>query len=233
MPVSGPDALDALERAMGHSFRDRPLLLQALTHASFANEAEDAEDNETLEFLGDSVLKFLVSEMLFDAFPQEGEGTLSKARSLLVSDEHFAKLARRLGLGPFLRVTPSKGPVEIRELDSALAGGFEAVIAAIYLDGGFEAVRSVSRRLFTDDIGGIDPASLTRRDPKTALQEQAHAEDVSLLYQLVDETGPDHDKWFVYEVVYGETFKARGEGSSKKEAQRKAADALLEVLAAR
>src|SRR6202158_1287785 len=102
---SPADALASLEVALGHRFRDSVLLRRALTHASFANENVDVEDNEKLEFLGDSVLNFLVAERLFAAFPLEGEGTLSKARSQLVSEEHFAALARRVGLGPMLRLS--------------------------------------------------------------------------------------------------------------------------------
>ncbi|MGA7991400.1 MAG: ribonuclease III domain-containing protein, partial [Thermoanaerobaculia bacterium] len=102
------DHLDAVERALGRRFRDRRLLGRALTHSSFANDDPDAEDNETLEFLGDSILNYLVSEILFGAFPLEGEGTLSKARSVLVSENHFAYLARRLGLGAALRLSPGE-----------------------------------------------------------------------------------------------------------------------------
>jgi ribonuclease-3 len=220
-----------LERAVGHSFRDRALLLQALTHASFADEEPDSEDNETLEFLGDSVLNFLVTDLLFEAFPLEDEGTLSKTRALLISDSHFAALARRLDLGAALRLPPSEGHASVRERDSALANAFEAVFAVIYLDGGFEAARAAARRFFADDIGALDLTTLTRRDPKSALQERAQAEGLPLpVYRLVEEIGPDHDRRFAYEVTYGEGISARREGNSKKEAQRAAADALLSRL---
>jgi ribonuclease-3 len=172
-----------------------------------------------------------VAEKLFAAFPLEGEGTLSKARSQLVSESHFARLARRLGLGAALRLPPSEEHAKVRERDSALAGAFEAVFAAVYLDGGFEAARGAARRLFADDVAALDPATLTRRDPKTALQERAQAEGKPLPdYVLVDESGPPHDRRFVYEVSYGEGISARGEGNSKKEAQIAAADALLKRL---
>jgi len=223
------DALDAVERGLGHSFRDRRLLLRALTHASFANEDPDAEDNETLEFLGDALLNFVVAEILFDAFPLEGEGTLSKARSQLVSEAHFAVCARRLGLGAALRLPPSEE--QMRDRDSALADAFEACFAALYLDGGFPAVRSAARRFFADDVAALDVSTLTRRDPKTALQERAQAEGLPLpLYRLLEQTGPPHDPRFVYEVAFGgdeRNERATGEGSSKKEAQRNAAEAML------
>ena len=231
MPANGRDVLDALERAMGHCFRDRALLLQALTHASFANESEDAEDNETLEFLGDSILNFLVTEKLFAAFPLEGEGTLSKARSLLVSEEHFAALARRVGLGPLLRLSPGEERAGGRERDARLADAFEAVFAALLLDGGIEAARAAAGRLFDADVAALDLGGLRRRDPKTALQERAQAEGKPLpVYCLVDESGPPHDRRFVYEVSWGDGISARGEGNSKKDAQRNAADAILRRL---
>jgi ribonuclease-3 len=231
MSVNGPDSLDALEHAVGHCFRDRALLVRSLTHASFANESEDLEDNETLEFLGDSVLNFLVTERLFTAFPLEGEGTLSKARSLLVSEEHFAELARRVGLGPLLRLSPGEERAGGRVRDARLADAFEAVFAALLLDGGVEAARAAAARLFDADVAALDLGKLHRRDPKTALQERAQAEGKPLpVYRLVEESGPPHDRRFVYEVAWGEEVSARGEGNSKKDAQRDAADALLKRL---
>ncbi len=231
MSADDPETLEALEHAMGHSFRDRALLRQALTHASFANEMSDAEDNETLEFLGDSVLNFLVSEKLFTAFPLEAEGTLSKVRSFLVSEEHFAALARRLGLGTALRLSPGEERAGGRERDARLADAFEAVFAALLLDGGFEAARLVAGRLFDADVAALDLSGLHRRDPKTALQERAQAEGRSLpTYSLVEETGPPHDPRFVYEVSIGAEMSGRGAGSSKKDAQRNAADFLLKKL---
>jgi ribonuclease-3 len=231
MSANDPDAFDALERAMGHCFRDRALLVQALTHASYANETEDAEDNETLEFLGDSVLNFLVTEKLFAAFPLVGEGTLSKARSLLVSEEHFAALARRIGLGPLLRLAPGEERAGGRERDTRLADAFEAVFAALLLDGGFASARGAAGRLFDADVAALDLGELHRRDPKTALQERAQAEGRPLpVYRLVEETGPPHDRCFLYEVTWSEGISARGAGSSKKDAQRNAADAALKRL---
>src|SRR5271169_1657626 len=228
---SPADALASLEVALGHRFRDSVLLRRALTHASFANENEDVEDNEKLEFLGDSILNFLVAEKLFAAFPLEGEGTLSKARSQLVSEEHFAALARRVGLGAALRVSPGEERAGGRDRDARLADAFEAVIAALALDAGLDAARAIARRLFAGDIASLDLGGLHRLDPKTALQERAQAEGRSLpLYRLVEESGPPHDRRFAYEVTYGDGISARGEGNSKKDAQRAAADALLERL---
>lgn len=230
MDARPEDLLDAVERALGVRFRDRRLLLRALTHSSFANESPDAEDNETLEFLGDSILNYLVSQLLFDAFPLEGEGTLSKARSVLVSENHFAFLARRLELGPALRLSPSEDRAGGRGRDARLADACEAVFAAVALDAGLERARDVARRLFADDIAALDLGGLHRRDPKTALQERAQGEGLPLpLYRLVGESGPPHDRRFVYEVTYGASEKATGEGSSKKEAQTAAAEAMLRM----
>jgi ribonuclease-3 len=227
------DQLDAVERALGRRFRDRRLLVRALTHSSFANDDPDAEDNETLEFLGDSVLNYLVSEMLFDAFPLEAEGTLSKARSVLVSENHFAYLARRLDLGAALRVSPGEDRAGGRNRDARLADAFEAVFAALALDAGLDAARAVARRLFAGDIAALDLGGLHRRDPKTALQERAQAEGLPLpLYRLVGETGPPHDRLFVYEVAYGGNDRTMGEGNTKKDAQRNAAEAMLQRLSA-
>jgi ribonuclease-3 len=220
--------LDAVEKAIAWPFRDRQLLARALTHSSWANDHPDAEDNETLEFLGDSVLNFLVSELLFDAFPLEGEGTLSKARSVLVSESHFAYLARRLDLGAALRLSPGEERAGGRTRDARLADAFEALFAALALDAGLEEARALARRLFAQDIAALDLGDLRRRDPKTALQERAQGEGLPLpLYRLVEETGPPHERRFVYEVAYGERERTTGEGSSKKEAQTAAAEAML------
>jgi len=231
VPSVAPEVVDALERALGHRFRDAVLIQRALTHSSYANETEDAEDNETLEFLGDSVLNLLVTEKLFAAFPLEGEGTLSKARSLLVSEEHFAVLARRIGLGPHLRLSPGEERAGGRERDARLADAFEAVFAALLLEGGFETAHAAAGRLFDADVAALELGELHRRDPKTALQERAQAEGKPLpVYRLVEESGPPHDRRFVYEVFWSEGISARGEGSSKKDAQRDAADAALKKL---
>ncbi len=169
--------------------------------------------------------------MLFDAFPLEAEGTLSKARSVLVSENHFAYLARRMDLGAALRLSPGEERAGGRNRDARLADAFEAVFAALALDAGLDEARAFARRLFAEDIAALDLGGLHRRDPKTALQERAQGEGLGLpLYHLLEQTGPAHEKRFVYEVAFGESLKARGEGNSKKEAQRDAAEQLLRRL---
>jgi len=230
------EPLDALEERLGHRFRDRALLLRALTHSSFANEADPAAgvaDNETLEFLGDSVLGFLVADLLFRAHPEWGQGWLTKARAELVSEGAFADKGRTLGLGALLRLAPTDERAGGRERDARLADAFEALVAAVYLDAGLDAARAVVEKLFSAGLASLDPGELSRRDFKSALQERAQADGKPLpRYRLLSESGPDHEKRFVYEVRFGEgdELTATGEGPSKKEAQREAARAALAAL---
>jgi ribonuclease III len=230
MSSTSEDALPALEAALGYRFGDRALLERALTHSSFANENSRGEvirDNETFEFLGDSILGFLVAELLFEHYPNFHEGRLSKARSHLVSEPYFASLARKLGIGESLRLAIGEVRSGGRVKDSILADAFEALFAAVYLDGGMAPAREAARRLFAPDVATL-PQDLSFHDYKTTLQELAQAEGKTLpLYRLVEESGPDHDKRFVYEVEYGSLIRARGAGSSKKEAQRQAAKSAL------
>lgn len=225
------EELSRLEEAVGHRFRDRALLERALTHSSYANEApraDAAQDNETLEFLGDSVLGFLVAEMLFEAFPGFREGQLSKARSHLVSEPSFARLARELGVGEALLLAAGESRSGGRVKESLLADAFEAVFAAVTLDAGLPAARDAARRLFAGAVAELDPAELSFHDYKTTLQELAQGEGKPLpTYRLLAESGPDHRKEFVFEVAFDEGLSARGSGATKKEAQRQAAKAAL------
>lgn len=227
------DQLDRLEEVLGYQFRDRALLERALTHSSYANEAPKSEavrDNETLEFLGDSILGFLVAEMLFEAFPGFREGQLSKARSHLVSEPSFARFAKELGIGEALLLAPGECRSGGRVRESLLADAFEAVFAAVTLDTGLGAAREVARKLFAGAVAELDPGELSFHDYKTALQELAQGEGKPLpSYRLLSESGPDHRKEFVFEVVYDEEISATGSGATKKEAQRRAAKAALAV----
>lgn len=217
--------LAAFEQRIGYTFQRPDLLRRALTHKSFSHEAKDTEvrHNETFEFLGDSVLGFVIGDALFTHFPELDEGALSKMKAYLVSAPSLAAKARELGMGEVILLGIGEEKTGGRKKDSLLANLFEAVIAAIYLDGGVEAARQLIARSFAGDIRAIDQQDLLFHDYKTALQELAQGRGLQLPdYHVVDEVGPDHDKTFIVEVKVG-SLTARGEGSSKKEAQQQAA----------
>jgi ribonuclease-3 len=227
------EAVGGLQERIGYTFRDASLLERALTHRSFSNEQRDlrAPNNERLEFLGDTVLGFVVGDLIYRAFPNLQEGALSKIKAHLVSATTLAGKARDLALGRFLRMGAGEARSGGSEKLSLLADAFEAVVAAVYLDGGLAAAETFVRRIFTPDVAGIDVGDLSFHDYKTALQETAQSLGLPLPdYRVVDEYGPDHEKCFVVEVYWdGDPF-AYGKGSSKREAQRKAAKEALKKL---
>ncbi|HEX2831750.1 MAG TPA: ribonuclease III [Thermoanaerobaculia bacterium] len=213
------------EQRIGYTFERRDLLRRALTHKSYSHEAKDLEvrHNETFEFLGDSVLGFVIGDQLFRHFPHLDEGALSKMKAYLVSAQSLAAKARALGMGEAILLGVGEEKTGGRRKDSLLANLFEAIIAAIYLDGGIDPARLLIERSFSDDIKAIDQQDLLFHDYKTALQELAQGKGLQLPeYNVVEEVGPDHDKTFIVEVKLG-GLSARGEGSSKKEAQQQAA----------
>lgn len=218
------------EQRIGYTFQQRDLLTRAITHKSYSHEARDQEvlHNETFEFLGDSVLGFVIGDMLFGHFPDLDEGALSKMKAYLVSATSLAEKARQYGMGDVLLLGVGEEKTGGRRKDSLLANLFEALLAAIYLDGGIEPVRNLIERTFREDIDRIDRQDLLFQDYKTALQELAQGKGLALPeYHVVGEVGPDHDKTFIVEVKVG-SLVARGEGSSKKEAQQEAAKRALE-----
>jgi ribonuclease-3 len=217
--------LSGFEERIGHRFARHELLTRALTHKSYSHEAkqDDVRDNETFEFLGDSVLGFVIGDLLFQRFPQVDEGALSKIKAYLVSATSLASKAREYGMGDVIYLGVGEEKSGGRKKDSLLANLFEAVIAAIYLDGGIEPARALIERSFKDDIERIDSDDLLFHDYKTALQELAQGRGLPLPeYTVIGEVGPDHDKRFIVEVKVGSLTK-RGEGTSKKEAQQQAA----------
>jgi ribonuclease-3 len=222
-----------LSERIGHVFRDTTLLERALTHRSFSNEQRDlrSPNNERLEFLGDTVLGFLIGDLIYRVFPNLQEGALSKIKAHLVSATTLATKARDLGLGRYLRMGAGEARSGGSDKLSLLADAFEAIVAAVYLDGGLPAAEAFVRRVFTPDVAGIDVGDLSFHDYKTALQETAQSLGLPLPeYRVVDEYGPDHEKSFVVEVYWdGDSF-ALGKGSSKREAQRKAAKEALRKL---
>lgn len=223
------DPLQRLLSAVGHDFAGaRPLLVQALTHRSYVNEADDPTvlDNERLEFLGDAVIDLIVADALMRRFPHAREGALSKARAALVSEVGLASLAARLHLGEALRLGRGEISSGGREKPSILSDALEALFAAIYLDAGLDKAREalLSQLVLPDTL---DDAP---EDHKTALQQRVQARlHKTPRYRLLREEGPDHDKRFFVQVwVEGEgELSAEGEGRTKKEAEQHAAQALF------
>ncbi len=229
--VPNDDPLSDFEQRIGYSFQRRELLTRALSHKSFSHESklQGAVDNETLEFLGDSVLGFVIGDLLFHRFPAVDEGALSKIKAYLVSSTSLAAKARLFGMGEVILLGVGEEKSGGRKKDSLLANLFEAMLAAVYLDGGIESVRHLIERTFVHDLSTIDEQDLLFHDYKTALQEVAQGKGLPLPeYVVTAEVGPDHEKRFVVEVRIG-SHTATGEGTSKKEAQQQAAmHALLE-----
>lgn len=225
--------LASLEAVLGHPFRNRKLLERSLTHKSHAyeqNSAEAADDNEQLEFLGDAILGFLVSETLISRYPDYPEGRLSKLKAHLVSATHLHEVALGLGLGDHLILGRGEELSGGRQKKALLANALEALIAALYLDGGLDPVRAfVVRQIVGDALPSDQPGQLT--DYKSALQEMAQALKLPQpRYAIVEEHGPEHAKTFLVEVRVGKDWVSRAEGLSKKSAGQKAAQQVLQRL---
>jgi ribonuclease-3 len=231
-----PQDPEALQQAIGYRFRDASLLEQALTHTSRANEDGNraTADNESLEFLGDAVLGFLVADLLFRAFPEFSEGQASKTKASFVSTVTLARQAGRIGLGDHLRLGRGEEKTGGRRKPALLADGYEALIAAIYLDGGVAAARGFVQRQYQHLLDEVRERGVVARDHKSALQEHLQALDRTLPeYRLAAAVGPDHQKQFDVEVVVdGETI-ATGRGTSKKDAEQDAARLALDRLLSR
>jgi ribonuclease-3 len=242
MEETTPIADTALEERLGHKFSSKELLERALTHSSAVPElrgsgAEEQisaslpRDNERLEFLGDAVLELLASEYLLASFPEWSEGQLSKSRARIVNARSLEAAARRLRLGDHLRLGRGEEKTGGRDKQTLLADAFEAVVAAVYLDAGLGSVRELLRRLLFEQALEERGERISESDRKSALQEflqgrgQPPAE-----YRLAGETGPDHQKVFQIEVWINGERMARGEGSTKKEAEQRAARSALEQL---
>jgi len=217
--------LSQFEERLGYRFQRHDLLTRSLTHKSYSHEArqDHVQDNETFEFLGDSVLGFVIGDLLFQKFPTLDEGALSKIKAYLVSAGSLAVKARHFGMGDVIYLGVGEEKSGGRKKESLLANVFEAIIAAIFLDGGIEPARHLIESSFKRDLESVDEDDLLFHDYKTALQELAQGKGLQLPeYNVIDEVGPDHDKRFIVEVKVGNHL-ARGEGSSKKEAQQQAA----------
>lgn len=222
--MAEPSHYGALEAMLGYAFRDRGLLEQALRHASWCNEHAGAqlEDNERLEFLGDAVLDLVVGHKLMTRYPQLREGELSVTRAQVVSEAGLSEVAGQLGIGAWLLLGKGEEKSGGRAKPSILADAFEAILAAVYLDGGFVAAWDIVDRLLAQRIETVEFKGFY--DFKTRLQETAQARlKATPTYRVVQELGPDHDKRFVVAVTIGDDEWARAVGKSKKEAEQMAA----------
>ena len=227
------DEFDLLERAIGYRFRDRGLLEHAMTHTSKANEdvSGGVVDNESLEFLGDALLGFVVADLLFREFPQFDEGEKSKAKAAIVSTASLGRQAEKLGLGDHLLLGRGEEKTGGRRKQALLADGYEALIAAIYLDGGIEQARAFIAREFREQIDEVRRHGALGQDYKSALQELLQAREQPLPeYRLIGTAGPDHSKLFEVEVAVSGEPLARATGTSKKEAEQEAARTALDRL---
>ncbi len=228
--------MENLSLRLGYRFRDTSLLRLALTHRSFSNEnpEEAPEDNERLEFLGDAVLDFLISDFLMERFPDHAEGDLSKLRASLVSETGLAEIARKLELGPLLRMGRGEAGSGGPDKSSILSDALEALLAAVYLDSrdasGTEEIGALVRALFGERVAAVGQ-NLRFTDFKTELQElvQKRYKD-TVTYRITREAGPDHEKEFEAAVSFrGQEF-ARGSGHSKKQAEQVAAREALQAI---
>jgi ribonuclease III len=212
-----------LEAVLGYTFKDRSILEQALRHASWVNEQTDKlEDNERLEFLGDAVLDLSVGDRLMTRYPQLREGELSVTRAQVVSEAGLSEVAAKLGLGTWLLLGKGEERSGGRTKPSILADAFEAILAAVYVDGGFPAAHEMVSRLLAHRIETVQFKGFY--DYKTRLQEMLQARfKATPTYRVVAELGPDHDKRFVVTVTVGDIEWARAVGKSKKEAEQTAA----------
>lgn len=222
--------LSELEAGLGYTFRDKSILENALTHSSYANENRERglRDNERLEFLGDSILGFVVADYLYRSFPDRPEGELTRIRADLVCEKNLARAAGTIGLGSFLLLGHGEEHGGGRKRDSIVSDAMESVIAASYMDGGFSAAKEIIDRLILCDVPAGKPHNF---DYKTALQELVQRKkDQVLCYELIGESGPDHDKKFEVEVLLNGKPCGKGSGSSKKRAEQAAAAAAIDAL---
>ena len=223
--------IGVLQERIGYEFKDEQLLRLAVTHPSLAHESTGhTPHNQRLEFLGDAVLGLVLTRELYEKFPELGEGPLTKARAQMVNRRTLAAEARRLGLGEHLILSRGEEANGGRDRPSALADAFEAVLGAIFLDGGYASAQQFILRCFRDAFGEL--AQVPSLDnPKGELQELLQARSAEApLYELTAVSGPDHDRLFECAVIYQGAELGRGQGKSKKQAESQAAWAALQKL---
>ena len=221
--------LSGIEKRIGYVFADKELLKEALTHSSYANEMRNGvKCNERMEFLGDAVLSIVTAELLYTKFPDMPEGELSKLRSSLVCTAELSGFAREIDLGNYLYLGKGELHSGGRERPSILENAFEALIAAVYLDGGMEKAKAHILRFLNS---ALENHKMNFKDYKTVLQEVVQQNpDETLNYVTVGESGPDHDKRFEVEVHLNSNVIGRGAGKSKKQAEQEAAREALKLM---
>ena len=221
--------LEKLEEKIGYKFKDKELLKKALRHTSYANEHK-VQSNEKLEFLGDSILEFITSKYLYKTYTNLKEGEMTKVRASVVCEKSLYKVAKKHDFSDFLYLGKSETQTGGKNRPAILADSVEAIIAAIYIDGGIDVAEKFIIENLKDSIE-FETKHVGDKDYKTVLQEklQEHG-DVKIEYEIIKETGPDHDKKFEAEVKKNGEILAKGEGKSKKEAEMKAAKKALENL---
>jgi len=222
-----PD-LNELEQTLNYAFRDRSLAVRALTHPSYEHERACSGNYQRLEFLGDAVLGMAVAEELYQKYPEYDEGVLSRLRSQVANQDTLAETARGMGLGKYLRLGKGEELSAGREKDSILADTLEALFAAVYLDGGLDRVRPLIIR-FLGKAMELREARMIVNDPKSGLQELLSSRRLSSpVYRMVGESGPPHDRVFIFQALVDGVVVGEGEGRSKKAAQQAAAARALD-----
>ncbi len=221
--------MEKIEESVGYTFQDKNLLKKALTHTSYAYENK-VESNEKLEFLGDSILEFISSKYLFQNYPSLKEGEMTKVRAAVVCEKSLYKIAKSHNFSDFLYLGKSEKKTEGKNRPAILADSVEAIIAAIYLDGGIKKAEEFIIKNLKEEIE-IATKHVGDRDYKTVLQEKLQESgDVKIEYKITNEQGPDHDKSFEAQVSCNGQILADGKGKSKKEAHMQAAKKALEKL---
>jgi ribonuclease-3 len=225
-----PQPLSQLEAALGHTFASRQLLLDALTHRSYAYEfaAPNVVSNERLEFLGDAALGLIASDLLFADYPQASEGELTNLRTALVRASALAGFTRQVALAPHLRLGRGEDATGGRARELLLARAFEALVGAVYQDGGIIAARQVLEPLLRGELVHVT-AQRSIKDAKSLLQEKSQASlGITPMYRVVSQAGPSNEPTFAVEVLLGELVAGHGEGRSKRQAEQQAAAAALQ-----
>ena len=232
--------LDQLEQLIGYHFQDRQLLIQALTHSSYLNERKDRKmlpvDNERLEFFGDAIIEFLVSDYLFHRYSDTPEGDMTKLRASMVCEQSLALCSEKIQLGSFLYMGHGEETSGGRQRPSVISDAFEALTAAIYLDGGLAVTREFVQKHLLEELESLEPTDLQGNpglffDAKTKLQEMVQRRgNVKLSYELIGEEGPSHNKVFTTAVFLEGEELGKGSGHSKKASQQEAAARAITLL---